>query len=253
MVALNDFAARLGIPAGSINKLAGYARRCIDDYDMIDEGETVAVGLSGGKDSLSLLCALAELREYHPKRFRIHALTVHMGFEGVDFTPVHRLCEELDVPYTLRKTQFGRIIFGNGDKKSQCSICAKMRRGALHDMLGELGIKKIALGHHFDDAVETFLLSLLYEGRINCFQPVTYMDRADVTQIRPLLYVKEDALAAFAALAALPVVPNPCPLNGASKREEAKRLLKTLEMSYPDIKDKIFRAMQRYPLEGWGI
>ena len=236
-----------------LRRIAGRIRRCIDDYDMILDGETIALGVSGGKDSLTLLCAMAELRNYHPKRFDIHAVTIDMGFEGMDFTHIDNLCRKLKVPYTLRETELNRYVFGESSDKNHCSICAKMRRGSLHDAINELGIKKIALAHHFDDAVETFLLSLLHEGRISCFQPVTYMDRADVTQIRPMLYVKEDMVANFAAMSSLPIVNNPCPRNGNSERSAVKDLLKTLgEGAYPDLKNKIFGAMQRLPLKGWG-
>ena len=240
-----------GSAVRAVNKLAGLVRRCVEDYMMIEDGETIAVGVSGGKDSLSLLCALAELRGYYPKRFALHAVTLDMGFGNSDFSPVERLCEDLGVPYTLRRKEMKQLIFDGGRTKNQCSLCAKMRRGALHDMMSDLGIKKIALAHHHDDAVETFLLSLLYEGRISCFQPVTYMDRADITQIRPMLYAKEESIKKFASVCGLPVVVNPCPIDGATKREEIKVLLGVLEKSYPNLKNKIFGSMQRFPLYGW--
>jgi len=218
---------------------------------MIADGEKVAIGVSGGKDSISLLCALANLRGYYPKRFELHAVTLDMGFGGVDFSPVDKLCTELRVPYTLRRTDAAKVIFEDRREKNPCSLCAKMRRGALHDMIKDLGIRKLALAHHFDDAVETFMLSLVYEGRINCFQPVTYMDRADVMQIRPMVYVGEDTVRKLVDRNCLPVVSNPCPMNGVSKREEIKTLLKTLGESYPDLRNKIFGAIQRLPLKGW--
>ena len=218
---------------------------------MIAEGETVAVGVSGGKDSIALLCSLANLRSYYPKRFELHAVTLDMGFEGTDFSPVAELCERLKVPYTVRRTDIAHVIFDERREKNPCSLCSKMRRGALHDMIKEFGIRKIALAHHFDDATETFLLSLLYEGRISCFQPVTYMDKTDVTQIRPMLYIGEGTVVRLVEKNNLPVVNNPCPMNGASKREEIKTLIKTLSVSYPDLRSKVFGAMQRLPLEGW--
>ena len=218
---------------------------------MIADGETIAVSVSGGKDSLSLLCALANLRRYYPKRFELRAITLDMGFEGTDFSGVEKLCERLDVPYTLRRSDFARIIFDERREKNPCSLCAKMRRGAIHDAATELGIKKLALAHHFDDAVETFMLSLFYEGRISCFQPVTYMDRTGITQIRPMLYIGEGTVARLAEKLDLPVVHNPCIMNGTSKREEIKVLIKTLSASYPDLRSKIFGAMQRLPLDGW--
>ena len=234
-----------------MNKFAGVVRRCIEDYQMIEAGETVAVGLSGGKDSVALLCALAELRRYYPKRFGLCAVTLDMGFGGMDYAPVEKLCEELGVPHMLRRTDLGRLIFVERREKNPCALCAKMRRGALNDMVTELGVKKLALAHSFDDAVETFLLSMLFEGRISCFRPVTYMDRSGVTQIRPMLYVGEGTVRNLVENYALPVVENSCPMNGVSKREEVKSLIKTLSARYPDLKSKIFGAMQRLPLDGW--
>ena len=237
--------------ARAVNKVTGYVRSCVDDYGMIPDGETIAVGVSGGKDSLALLCAMANLRGFYPKKFKLHAVTLDMGFDGMDFSPVERLCKTLDVPYTLRRKDLKRIVFEEGREKDHCALCSKMRRGALHDLITEIGISKIALAHHFDDAVETFLLSLLYEGRINCFQPVTYMDRTGVTQIRPMLYVREEVTVWLASVCDLPVVHNTCPMNGYSKREEVKVLLRTLGDNYPDLKNKIFGSMQRLPLPGW--
>ena len=235
-----------------LNKFTGHVRRCVEDFGMISDGEVVAVGVSGGKDSLSLLCALANLRKYYPKRFSLHAVTLDMGFEGTDFSAVGALCDSLGVPYTLRRTDYADVIFNVRREKNPCALCAKMRRGALHDLIKELGAAKIALAHNLDDAVETYMLSLIYEGRISCFQPVTYMDRAGVTQIRPMLYVGEGSVMRLVGELGLPVVENPCPMNGASKREEMKALLKTLGMSYPGLKNRIFGAMRRLPLTGWG-
>jgi tRNA 2-thiocytidine biosynthesis protein TtcA len=234
-----------------MNKFTGLVRRCVEDYKMIGDGETIAVGVSGGKDSVALLCALANLRRYYPNRFELHAVTLSMGYEQMDFSPIAELCRTLGVPYTLQKTQLGKLLFEVRKEKNPCALCAKMRRGALNDICADLGIKKIALAHHFDDAVETFLMSLLFEGRIGCFQPVTYMSRTGVTQIRPLLYAGEGTIKNLVRRYRLPVVENVCPMNGKSKREEVKTLLKTLGVQYPDLKSKIFGAMQRYPLEGW--
>jgi len=235
-----------------MNKITGLIRRCAEDYDMIADGDVVAVGVSGGKDSIALLCALASLRRYYPKRFELIAVTLDMGLEGMDFTPVRRLCEELEVPYSLRATDIGRIIFEERRESNPCSLCAKMRRGALNDAILGLGAGKLALAHHYDDAIETFLLSLIFEGRVNCFQPVTFLDRTGVTQIRPMLYVGERTIISFIKDNNLPVVENVCPANGATKREEVKTLLRELSKTYPDLRSKIFGAMQRLPLEGWG-
>ncbi len=234
-----------------MNKFTGLVRRCVDDYNMIAPGETVAVGVSGGKDSLALLASLAHLRSFHPSNFKLHAITLSLGFEEMDFSPIAELCHRLDVPYTIKETQIQQIIFNERKESNPCALCAKMRRGVLHDTMLELGIKKIALGHHFDDAVETFMLSLFYEGRISCFQPVTYMSRTDITQIRPMLYVGEGTVKSLVERYNLPVVENPCPQDGASKREEVKVLIKELSEKYPDLKSKVFGAMQRYPLSGW--
>jgi tRNA 2-thiocytidine biosynthesis protein TtcA len=230
--------------------ITGLVRRCADDYNMICDGDIIAVGVSGGKDSLTLLCALNSLRSYHHKKFDIHAVSVSMD-RADDFSEIGRFCESLGVKFTLHQTEIRKLIFEDRQEKNPCSLCAKMRRGVIHGMINEMGIKKIALGHHYDDAVETFLMSLMYEGRINCFMPVTYMSNSRVTQIRPLLYVSEDKIKSFAARASLPVMPRTCPLDGYSKREEIKKLIAELGAKTPDIKQKIFGSMQRYPLTGW--
>ena len=236
-----------------LNAFTGLVRRCVEDYDMIAPGDTVAVGVSGGKDSLVLLLVLNELRRYYPKPFSLEAITVELGFDGMDFAPVAELCAKLDVPYQIKKTEIGPIIFEYRHEKNPCSMCAKMRRGALNDVLLELGCNKIALGHHFDDAVETFLMSLLYEGRISCFEPVTYLSRTGITQIRPMLYVGEQAITHFAEKYELPVVHNVCPADKHTKRQEVKELIVSLQAQYPDLKSKIFGAMQRQPLPNWGV
>jgi tRNA(Ile)-lysidine synthase TilS/MesJ len=235
----------------AINRFTGLVRRCVEDYKMIEAGETIAVGVSGGKDSIALICALVNLQLYYPKPFDLHAVTLDMGYEETDFLPVAKLCEKLKVPYTVRRTDIADVVFNKRREKNPCSLCAKMRRGALHDMIKDLGIRKIALAHHFDDAIETFMLSLLYEGRIYSFQPVTYMNRADVTQIRPMMYIGEGTIINLVEKYSLPVVNNPCRMNGASKREEIKTLIKTLSANYPDFRNKVFGAMQRLPLAGW--
>ena len=235
----------------ALNDFTGTVRRAVDDYDMIREGDRVAVGVSGGKDSLLLLLALRHLQSFYPRHFDLEAITIELGFEGMDFAPVAALCKELDVPYTCIKTDIKEIVFDVRQEDNPCSLCAKMRRGALNDAIRARGISKLALGHHFDDAVETFLLSLLFEGRISCFRPVTYLDRSGVTQIRPLIYAGEQKIANLAAELQLPVVENPCPQDKGSKRYEVKQLLKTMSAEYPDMKSKIFGAMQRQPLPGW--
>ena len=228
-------------------------RRCVEDYSMIESGETVAVGVSGGKDSVLTLAALAKLRDFYPKKFDIAALTIDSGTPGMDFSPIAALCRELGVPYYQIPVPIYEIVFQHRKEKNPCSLCAKLRRGALSTELNRLGISKIALGHHYDDAVETMVMSLFLEGRISCFQPVTYLDRSGVTQIRPLLYVQEREVRGAVRRLSLPVVENPCPANGSTKREETKALLLQLEKQFPQLKKKIFGAIQRYPLYGWSL
>ena len=235
-----------------MQNMMGRIRRCAEDYNMIAEGDKIAVGVSGGKDSLTLLYLLAALRRYYPAHYELQAVTIDMGLPGMDFSPVAALCEKLEVPYQIKKTEIGPIIFDYRHERNPCSMCAKMRRGALNDVLLSLGCNKIALGHHFDDAVETFLMSLLYEGRIGCFEPVTYLSRTGITQIRPMLYVGEQAIAHFAERYELPVVHNVCPADKHTKRQEVKELIVTLQAQYPDLKSKVFGAMQRLPLPKWG-
>lgn len=237
--------------------ILSYVRRCVEDYDMISPGDHVAVGVSGGKDSLTLLVALARLREFYPKPFTVEAVSLDMGRvdggAGMDFAPVAALCQQLDVPFTLLPSEIHHIIFDIRKESNPCSMCAKMRRGALHSALQARGITKIALGHHFDDAIETFFLSLFYEGRISCFQPVTYLDRTNITQIRPLLYCRESQIRRVAEREALPVVFNPCPVDGSTKRQEMKDLIEDLDRQYPGLKNRVFGAMQRLPLDHWGM
>lgn len=237
----------------NLNEFSGTIRRAVDDYGMINEGDKIAVGVSGGKDSLLLLLALKHLQSYYPKHFELEAITIELGFEGMDFTPVKELCEELGIPYTCLKTDIKEIVFDVRREENPCSLCAKMRRGALNDAIKSRGISKLALGHHFDDAVETFMMSLLFEGRLSCFRPVTFMDRSGVTQIRPMIYAGEQKISNLAAELQLPIVENPCPQDKSSKRYEIKQLLKTMCADYPDMKTKIFGAMQRLPLPGWEI
>ena len=236
-----------------MQRMMGLVRRCADDYRMILPNDKIAVGVSGGKDSLTLLALLAAMREYYPQPYELTAITIDMGLEGMDFSPVAEYCEKINVPFRIVKTEIGPIIFDYRKEKNPCSMCAKMRRGALNKALTELGFSKVALGHHYDDAVETFLMSLFFEGRLSCFQPVTYLDRTGVTQIRPMLYLTEGMVQNFAAEHKLPVVHNNCPADKHTKREEIKQLIVTLSRDYPELKDRIFGAMQRLPLPEWGI
>ena len=218
---------------------------------MIESGDRIGVGVSGGKDSLALLVLLAELQKYNHKPFTIEAITIDMGL-GMDYTEIEKLCKELDVPFHLIKTEIGPIIFDHRKEKNPCSMCSKMRRGALNQALLDIGLNKLALGHHYDDAVETFVMSLIYEGRISCFQPVTDLDRTGIIQIRPMLYIHEKTVDSFATRQNLPVLANRCPVDKNTKREEIKQLVFDLSSTYPDLKERIFGAMQRLPLPEWG-
>lgn len=233
-----------------MQKMIGLVRRCVEDYNMIESGDRIAVGVSGGKDSLALLVFLAELRKYNDKPFSVEAITIDMGL-GMDYSGIKTLCKALDVPYTVVETQIGPVIFDYRREKNPCSMCSKMRRGALNQALLDRGMNKLALGHHYDDAVETFLMSLIYEGRISCFQPVTNLDRTGVIQIRPMLYLHEKTIDNFVSRNGLPVLENRCPVDKHTKREEIKALVYTLSQTYPDLKDRIFGAMQRLPLPEW--
>lgn len=235
-----------------MNRFTSLVRKGVDEYNMISEGDRIAVGVSGGKDSLLLLCALKHLQQYYPKPFELQAITVELGFEGMDFAPVAELCRRIGVPYTRIHTDIKEVVFDVRQEENPCALCAKMRRGALNTAMKELGCNKLALGHHYDDAVETFMMSLMLEGRISCFKPVTYMSRMDVWQIRPMIYAGEDKISAVAEALQLPIVKNPCPEDQSSKRHEMKTLLAELSGDFPDIRSKIFGAMQRLPLEGWG-
>ena len=232
-------------------RILSFTRRALDDYHMIEPGDKIAVGVSAGKDSLTLLCAMAQLRRFYPIPFDLIAITVDMGFEGTDFSPIQKLCDELNVPYHIVPTEISRIIFDIRKEKNPCSLCAKMRRGALHNAAKELGCTSVALGHHFDDAVETFLLNLFFEGRIGCFSPVTYLSRVGIKLIRPMLYMPEKDVRYFANKVELPVVTSPCPADGNTQREEMKQLLRELEKKNDGLRYRIFGAMQRGEIDGF--
>ena len=233
-----------------MQKLIGLVRRCVEDYRMIQAGDRIGVGVSGGKDSLALLVFLAELKKYFPEPFYLEAITIDMGL-GMDYSGIEQLCRDLDIPFTLVKTEIAPIIFDHRKEKNPCSMCAKMRRGALNQTLLERNLNKLALGHHYDDAVETFLMSLLFEGRISCFQPVTDLDRTGIIQIRPMLYIHEKTVDSFAVRQNLPILENRCPVDKTTKRTEVKELIYQLSATYPDLKERIFGAMQRFPLPEW--
>ena len=211
---------------------------------MIEEGDRIAVGVSGGKDSLTLLCALAELRRFYPKRFELIGVSLDMGFEGTDFSGVQALCNELGVEYVLEKTDIAEVVFDIRQESNPCSLCAKMRRGGVNDAAVKNGCNKVALGHHNEDVLETFFLSLFYEGRIRCFSPVTYLSRRDIHVIRPLIYVAEGDIKGYARRAELPIVFNPCPMDGKSKRQDMKEFINEKQKQDKFFKKKIMNAIQ---------
>ena len=233
-----------------MQKLIGLVRRCVQDYHMIEEGDRIGVGVSGGKDSVALLAFLAELRKYNDKKFEVEAVTIDMGL-GMDYSSIQQLCDRLDVKFNLVKTEIGPIIFDHRKEKNPCSMCSKMRRGALNQAILDRGMNKLALGHHYDDAVETFMMRLIYEGRISCFQTVTDLDRTGIIQIRPMLYIHEKSIDSFVKRNDLPVITNRCPVDKYTKREEIKQLVYDLSATYPDLRERIFGAMQRLPLPEW--
>ena len=236
----------------NMKRILSYARRAIDDYNMIEDGDKIAVGVSAGKDSLTLLCAMAALRRFYPKKFELIAITVDMGFEGgSDFSYIRKLCEELDVPYHVVPTEISKIIFDVRKESNPCSLCAKMRRGALNNAARELGCTSVALGHHFDDVVETFMLNLFFEGRLGCFSPVTYLSRVGVKVIRPMIYMPERDVRDFARKNELPVIESPCPADKNTQREEMKQLLHSLERQNKGLRYRIFGAITRGELDGF--
>ena len=238
-------------PMEHIKRVLSYTRRALDDYEMIRPGDRVAVGISGGKDSLTLLCALADLRRFYPIPFELQAITIDMGFANSDFSKIAELCRQLDVPYTVVPTQISTVIFDIRKEKNPCSLCAKMRRGALHNAAKELGCNTVALGHHFDDVIETFMLNLFFEGRLGCFSPVTYLSRTDLRLIRPMIYMPEKDVRYFANAASLPVFKSPCPADGNTQREEIKQLLARLDRENKGLRYRIFGAIQRGEIDGF--
>jgi len=232
-------------------RLLSYVRRAVDDYKMITSGDKIAIGLSGGKDSMALLYALSDLRRFYPQHFELEAITVSLGFDNTDFSKITEICAGLNVRHTVLNTDIGAIIFDERKESNPCSLCAKMRKGALNEKAVELGCNKIALGHNRDDIVETFLMSLIFESRINTFAPVSYLDRKQLYSIRPLMYVPEKDTKGYARKYDVPVVKNPCPANGNTKRQEIKELIAELNKRYDNIDNKIFSAIQRSAIKGW--
>lgn len=236
-----------------MKRMLSFVRRAVDDYVMIEDGDRIAVGVSGGKDSLALLATLAALKRFYPKRFEIVGITVDMGFEGADYSPVEDFCRSLDVEYKVVKTEIAKIIFDVREESNPCSLCAKMRRGSLHAAAQEMGCNKVALGHHYDDAVETFMMNLFFEGRIGCFSPTTYLSNRKIHLIRPMIYATEKDVQYFARRQELPVVKSLCPEDHATEREKMKNLLGELERENKGIKHRIFHAMCRGEVDGFKL
>lgn len=234
-----------------LQQLLSLTRKAVDEYQMIEEGDKIAVGISGGKDSLTLLYALHGLRRFYPKHFELEAITVDLGHPCFDLTQITKLCEELEVPYTIVKTQIAEIIFEERKESNPCSLCAKMRKGALNDAIKERGCNKVAYAHHRDDVVETMLLSLIFEGRFHSFSPRTYLDRMDLTVIRPMMFVSEADVIGFQNKYHLPVAKSRCPADGFTKREYAKNLLRQLNTEFPGVKERMFSAIVNGNLQGW--
>lgn len=234
-----------------LQRLLSYTRKAVDDYSMIKSGDKIAVGISGGKDSLTLLYALHGLRRFYPNNFEIEAVTVNAGIEGMDFSPISRLCDELDVNYTVIDTDIYDIVYNIRRESNPCALCAKLRKGAFNKKAAELGCNKIAYAHHKDDVIETFMMSLLLEGRVHTFSPVTYLERSGLTLIRPLIYVNEADVIGFRNIYNLPVVKNLCPADGETRREYAKNLIKSLNKDLPGTHDRIFTAILNGTFDGW--
>lgn len=234
-----------------LQQLLSFTRKAVDEYQMIQEGDHIAVGISGGKDSLTLLYALHGLKRFYPNKFELSAITVDLGYEEFDLSPVHELCQELGVPYKVVKTDIAHILFEERKESNPCSLCTKMRKGALNDAVKEMGCNKVAYAHHKDDIIETMLLSLIFEGRFHSFSPKTYLDRMDLTVIRPIMFVDEADVIGFKNKYNLPVVKSKCPVDGYTKRQYVKELVKQLNTEHPGAKNRMFTAILNGDIEGW--
>ncbi len=224
-----------------MQKLLSKTRQAINDFNMIEENDKIAVGLSGGKDSVTLLHILKNFQKFSPVKFELIAITLNPG--DVDNGPLHTLCKEIDVPFYEIQTDIAKIVFDIRNEKNPCSLCAKLRRGALNDAAKKLGCTKVALGHHKDDAVETFVMTMFYEGRINCFSPKSYMEKYNLTIIRPMVYIDEYMIKKAVKDYSYPIIINPCPADGHTKRQDVKELIKNLNGDFPNLKEKLFSAL----------
>ncbi len=241
-----------------MQKLLSRVRYAVQKYDMIDDGDVVAVGVSGGKDSLSMLCALAEMRSFYPKKYDLVAVAVDMGFDKLasappkaDYTDIAELCGRLGVPFRVKETEIAKIIFEARKEDNPCSLCANMRRGVLHKESVAAGANKLALGHHFDDAVETLMLNLFFDGRFGSFSPVTELSRREITVIRPMIHVKEKDIKSFAAAAKLPVIESACPADGETERAKMKEYLASFDREHRGLYRRLLGALERTGIDGW--
>lgn len=227
-------------------------RQAIEKYDMIQEGDRVALGLSGGKDSLALLCALSRIALFYPKKFELAAIYVDLGYGNIDDTRMQEFCRKRNVPFYRVDTQIGDVL-KERKETHPCSLCAKMRKGALCHKALDLGCNKIAYAHHMDDFSETMMMNLIFQGRFYAFPPVTKMEDSGLTVIRPLMFVTETEVKGFEKKQGLPVMKNPCPVDGKTKREEIKNLLKDMNRKYPGVSRKIFSAIENGNIADWTI
>lgn len=234
-----------------LQQVLSVVRKAVDDYHMIEENDKIAIGISGGKDSLAMLYALHGLRRFYPQKFDIHAVTVDLGFENLNLEKIKELCAVLGVEYTIVQTDIAKIVFEDRKESNPCALCAKMRKGALNQAIKEAGCNKVAYAHHKDDVVETMLMSLIFEGRFHTFSPVTYLDRMDLKVIRPLIYMNEADVIGFVHKYDVPVVKSPCPADGHTKREYVKKLLRQLNQENPGVKARMFTAIQNGTMKGW--
>ena len=233
-----------------LQKLLSLTRKAVDEFSLIEDGDKIAVGVSGGKDSLTMLYALHGLMRFYPHPFSIEVITVDLGHPRFHVEKIKELCDSLGLTFTVVKTDIAQIIFDERKESNPCSLCAKMRKGALNEEAKKLGCNKVAYAHHKDDVVETMLLSLIFEGRFHTFSPKTYLDRMDLTVIRPLLYVEEADVIGFKNKYDLPVEKSPCPVDGYTKRQYAKELLRDLTKEHPGTKERMFTAILNSNING---
>lgn len=234
-----------------LRRLLSYVRRAADDYGLLEENDRIAVGVSGGKDSMVLLYALKHLQRFYPKHFDLIAVTVHLGHEGFDLEGVQVFCEELEVPHELVQTHIAEIVFHEQKDHKACSLCARLRKGALNQAALAHGCNKVAYAHHRDDLIETMLLSLIYEGRFHSFSPKTELERTGLTLIRPLMYVPESDVIGFQRRYSLASVKNPCPMDGHTKRQYVKDLLRKLNQDNPGVKERLFASIHAASFDDW--